>query len=65
MKTLFSIFCITVFFAAVVVGIDRSAKAECLKWQGDAEKYEKYYIVEWQAEQCQSYDIIINAPVIK
>lgn len=43
--------------------MNRSEKVECRKWQEDAAKYQGFYIVQWQADQCKAHDIIINAPV--
>lgn len=37
--------------------------AECIKWQGYAERLETYYILDWQEAQCNFRGIIINAPV--
>ena len=36
---------------------------ECRKWQEYAVKFEGFYLVAWQAEQCQAHNIIIDAPI--
>lgn len=44
-------------------GIKTQEIYECNKWQGWAENYNDYYLLEWQNEQCKSHGIQINAPV--
>jgi len=36
---------------------------ECKTWAGDAVQYSEFYIVKWQKVECDSHQIIINAPV--
>lgn len=54
-------------FGLLVLGIatavDRSERAECLKWQGEARQYPGYYLTQWQAQQCAAQDIAVDAPV--
>jgi hypothetical protein len=52
------------FFLALKYGIEKSEIAECLQWQEEAKNISIYYLVEWQAEQCQHYGIQVDAPVI-
>lgn len=52
-----------IFFAAVIIGVQRTEEAECNKWATQAEKYPDYYITQWQADQCEYHGVEINAPV--
>lgn len=45
------------------VGIQKYERVECGGWAWEASEYEGYYITQWQADQCASYDIEIEAPV--
>ncbi len=38
---------------------------ECRKWQGYANEFEDFYLVEWQANQCNHHGIKIDAPIKK
>ena len=38
-------------------------EAECLKWQSEAKHFEGYYLLQWQADQCQAHGIQIDAVV--
>ena len=50
-----------VLFGAVMyafyIGISKHEKAECLKWQAEAENVVGYYVSRWQASQCGNYGI--------
>ena len=48
---------------AFIQGLDRSGKAECLKWADMAEQYPLFYLTPAEAEQCEHYQIPVNAPV--
>lgn len=41
----------------------KTEKFECYQLQNQAGEYTDFYITQWQKDQCDSYDIIINAPV--
>lgn len=47
----------------VNVSLDKNAKVDCLHWQQEAQNYQGFYLTHWQAEQCKSVNIIINAPI--
>jgi len=44
--------------------LDKQAYIDCLKWQEQAEQYPNFYLAEWQAKQCRSLQVEINAPVV-
>lgn len=48
-------------------GIRKTERAECMKWQGEADtfKHAGYYLTAWQAAQCAHYGININALIEK
>lgn len=48
-----------------VKGMDKQAEADCIKWQQEATEYVGYYLTEWQAAQCEHYQITVDAPVLK
>lgn len=45
------------------VSVNRSEVNDCLTWQQEASQYPKFYLVQWQADQCAAHNITINAPV--
>lgn len=54
------IFVIGVLFISVVAtvnGIDKSEKAECIKWKEYSEKYPDFYYTGWQKAQCEQHEI--------
>ncbi len=53
---------VAAFLMIIVQGIDRSDRSDCLKWQHEATQYKHFYLTEWQANQCDSLHIKINAP---
>lgn len=46
-----------------IYGSRKSEIAECKKWQEMSAQFEGFYLVQWQADQCEARNIIINAPV--
>ncbi len=57
--------CATIIVLTFMSATTRSERAECIKWSNDAHKYEGYYITGWQADQCTTYGIGIQAPIIR
>lgn len=51
------------FATAIVVGLARSEREECLRWQKDAKTLPGYYLTQWQKQQCDYHQITIEAPV--
>lgn len=52
-----------IMIGAIVVGVNRTEKVTCFKYQKQAEKHPGYYITQWQKMMCDTYSIEINAPV--
>lgn len=51
-------------FAAVInFSLGESDKMDCLTWQQEATQYSQFYLTKDEAAQCQSYNIVVNAPV--
>ena len=46
-------------------GVEKAEKAECLKWQDQSLEYPNFYLTAWQKQQCDRYQIEIDAPVEK
>lgn len=63
-KILLFAFIIAGFAAVSVIASDRSDRTDCLSWQLDATVYQHYFISQWQKDQCDYWNIEINAPVI-
>ena len=51
------------FVFVVGVAINKSARVECLHWQQEAQNYQGFYLTRWQAEQCKSVKVEVNAPI--
>lgn len=51
-------------FLGVFLGANSSEIAECKQWQEYAAKYQGFYLVNWQKEQCEAQGVEVNAPVI-
>lgn len=49
---------------ATISSMDKSAKIDCPHWQNQATQYSGFYLTKWQAEQCKSVNIIVNAPIL-
>lgn len=42
--------------------INKSERAECLKWKAEALEYgARYYLTQWQKDQCDAHQIPIKA----
>lgn len=42
---------------AFYVGVSKHERAECLRWQAEAENITEYHVARWQAHQCENYGI--------
>ncbi len=62
-----SILFITIGFFLVASSLERAfdttEKNECRKWQEYSAQYTGFYLVQWQKDQCDAHEIIINSPV--
>lgn len=38
---------------------------DCLRWQREAGEYDRYYITQLQKEQCDFFEVKIDAPVLQ
>jgi hypothetical protein len=54
---------ITILVWASNIAVSRGEKAECIQWQHEAKQYPNYYLAQWQKDECDRYQIIIEAPV--
>lgn len=45
------------FFFILSIGVNRSERAECIKWNEWAKDYPLYYSTQWQLEQCQHHGL--------
>lgn len=61
--TIASISIALLFLSAFLRAIEKTERAECLRWQKEAEEYGKYYLTQWQADQCTAYKIKVEAPI--
>lgn len=52
------------FFFIFTLGISKSEVVECQKLKSYSEKFEQFWLTEWQKEMCDSHDIEIDAPVV-
>lgn len=43
--------------------MNRQEVVECNEWQKQAQEYDQFFLVQWQADQCRAHGIIINAPI--
>lgn len=62
-KATLAIICIMLSVFLVKIGVEKSERAECKQWQKEASQFPAYYLTEWQAEQCDHYNIEVAAPV--
>lgn len=65
-KIILATIAIASFYAlalAIQKGIEGTERAECIKWQEEAETYKSagYYLTAWQTAQCEARGIQINA----
>lgn len=51
------------FIAAIVIGLGRGETVECQQWRSDAKTLPGFYLTQWQKQQCDHYQINIEAPV--
>jgi hypothetical protein len=54
MAVVFSVIVFAAFVMALDAGIDKSEKAECLKWRQEASEFPLWYSADWQREQCKA-----------
>ena len=42
------------------IGISKTERNECLKWQRQSENIQGFYLIKWQVSQCENYKIEIK-----
>lgn len=52
------------FAFALAEGVNKTERAECLKWQSEARQFVGYYLTSWQAAQCSAHNIEVDAPIM-
>lgn len=50
--------------SAISSGIEKSERAECIRWQREAHQYDNYYLTPWQYAQCYHHGIIVDAELV-
>lgn len=51
-------------YTALVASIDRSARAECIKWSAEAVAFAPvFYLTQAEEDQCQAVGVEVIAPV--
>ncbi len=53
------------FIAILSSGLEAIEVTECLKWQEMAERFEDFYLLEWEAKQCEAVGVEVIAPIKK
>lgn len=51
---------IAFLFVALSTGIEKSHKNECIKWKQWDETISSHYIVDWQRQQCEQFEIYFD-----
>ncbi len=51
------------FINLIGISADRQAVVDCTGWQQEAAQYQTFWITPNQKEECDSVNLIINAPV--
>lgn len=62
----FAIIGVLLFIVCLFVvnyGLQKSEVVDCLKWQKQASESPAFYLLKWQAEQCEAHDIRIDAVI--
>ena len=55
------VMCFSLFMGLMVGNaLNKQEINECNKWKGQMETIEKFYVAEWQQEQCNFHGIIIK-----
>lgn len=55
------IFAIMIFIPVIGWISAENEIVECRKWQEMASKYEGFYLVQWQRDQCDFRGVVVNA----
>ncbi len=61
MKTIIIvILAIVAFIFISSKGIEKTERAECYKWQKQAEEIQYYWLTQWQEDQCEAHNIKVE-----
>jgi len=52
-------------YYAIFTGIEKEEKSECIKWIKQSKISPNYYLLDWQAKQCQHYGFDISGIPIR
>lgn len=56
-------FLVLLFAFFLNLGMNKSERVDCLKWQDQAKEYPTFYLLQWQADQCKAHNIDVDAPI--
>jgi hypothetical protein len=59
-KVLLALAIIIALAMTIDYSINKSETNECKQWQKQAQETPKFYLANWQVEQCKAHQIIIN-----
>lgn len=69
LKAFINCFIVTALVLALLLAmhqaVEKQNKIDCLKYQKWSYTYSEFYLLEWQKEMCDSYQVEIKAPVRK
>ena len=54
---------IGVFTWAVLIGLDKQDKVDCLTWENQAKELQGFFLTKAQDEQCRALGIIISTDI--
>lgn len=54
---------IAFLFLSTKDGIEKTERAECLKWKEEALTLQGYYLEQWQKDQCDARGITIETTI--
>ncbi len=62
MCVVFSIVFISFGFVAITA-INNNERAQCHQWQEMSQEYKDFYLLGWQVDQCEKYNIAVDVPI--
>ncbi|OQB18179.1 MAG: hypothetical protein BWY14_01025 [Parcubacteria group bacterium ADurb.Bin192] len=49
-----------VTFKAINQGATRFEQSECVQWKNQELEYEKFFVADWQREQCKQFNVLFD-----
>ena len=49
----------TIFFFVLRFSVEKTERAECIRWEEESRAYSLYFTTDWQREQCNHYGITL------